>query len=117
MIAGGYITQYTTWRWIFHSTSIADTLVQILAFLFLQETYAPRILYRKAKKLREETGNPDLRTKYEQPDQTFGKILRKNMVRPFRMLFTQPAIQVLALYRAYLYGLMYLVYVVIYSPL
>ncbi|KAL1956579.1 hypothetical protein VTO42DRAFT_7050 [Malbranchea cinnamomea] len=108
-IAGGYITQYTSWRWIFHSTSLADALVQILGFLFLQETYAPRILYRKAKRLREETGNPDLRTKYEQPDQSFVKILRKNLVRPFRMLFTQPAIQVLALYRAYLYGLMYLV--------
>ncbi|KAF7549924.1 hypothetical protein G7Z17_g6051 [Cylindrodendrum hubeiense] len=88
---------------------IADALVQILAFLFLQETYAPKILKVKAKKLRKETGNQSLHTEYERPDQTFAQALSKNLMRPFIMLFTQPAIQITALYRAYLYGLMYLV--------
>lgn len=107
--AGGYITQYTTWRWIFWSTSLADVVVQILGFLFLRETYAPAILYKKARHLRKKLGKPELRTKYEQPDQSFGKNLGNNLVRPFRMLFTQPAIVVMALFRAYLYGVMYLV--------
>lgn len=108
-LAGGFIAQLTTWRWIFWSTSIADGGVQILGFLFLHETYAPKILSRKAKRLRKETGNPDLHTQWQSPDRTFWKILRTNLVRPFIMLFTQPTIQALALYRAYLYGLMYLV--------
>ncbi|KAK2736183.1 hypothetical protein FQN57_000857 [Myotisia sp. PD_48] len=108
-IAGGFIAQFTTWRWIFWSTSIADAGVQILAFLYLKETYAPKILAVKTKKLRKETGNNDLHTQWQSPDRTLGKILRTNMVRPFIMLGTQPAIQALALYRAYLYGLMYLV--------
>ncbi|KAI8250094.1 Efflux pump vrtL [Colletotrichum sp. SAR 10_77] len=89
--------------------SIADAVVQILAFLFLSETYAPKILAVKAKKLRKVTGNKNLRTEYERPDRTFSQTLAKNLVRPFRMLFTQPALQITALYRAYLYGLMYLV--------
>ncbi|KAI8289013.1 Efflux pump vrtL [Colletotrichum sp. SAR11_57] len=89
--------------------SIADAVVQILAFLFLSETYALKILAVKAKKLRKVTGNKNLRTEYERPDRTFGQTLAKNLVRPFRMLFTQPALQITALYRAYLYGLMYLV--------
>ena len=88
--------------------SIADALVQILAFLFLPETYAPKILAVKAKKLRKETGNPKLHTEHEDPDRTFAKTLRTALVRPFVMLFAQPALQVTALYRAYLYGLMYL---------
>ncbi|KAI2012860.1 hypothetical protein LOZ52_003712 [Ophidiomyces ophidiicola] len=108
-IAGGYIAQYTTWRWIFWSSSIFDAGIQILSLIFLSETYAPKILHDKAKKLRKETGNQDLHTEYETPDRTFLQILRKNLVRPFIMLFTQPVIQVLGLYRAYLYGLMYLV--------
>ncbi|GKT59790.1 MFS multidrug transporter [Colletotrichum tofieldiae] len=108
-IAAGYLTQYLSWRWIFWTVSIADALVQILAFLFLSETYAPRILSVKAKKLRKTTGNQDLHTEYDRPDRTFGQTLRKNLVRPFRMLFTQPALQITAVYRAYLYGLMYLV--------
>ncbi|TEA12242.1 Efflux pump vrtL [Colletotrichum sidae] len=108
-IAAGYLTQYTSWRWIFWTVSIADALVQVLAFLFLSETYPPKILAVKAKRLRKETGNENLRTEYDRPDRTFGQTLRKNLVRPFRMLFTQPALQITALYRAYLYGLMYFV--------
>ncbi|RSL69002.1 hypothetical protein CEP54_002574 [Fusarium duplospermum] len=108
-IAGGYLTQYMNWRWVFWVVSMADALVQILAFLFLNETYPPKILKKKADKLRKETGNKALHTEYENPDRTFLQSLRKNLMRPFIMLFTQPAIQITALYRAYLYGLMYLV--------
>lgn len=107
--AAGYLTQYLNWRWIFWTVSIADALVQILACLFLPETYTPKILLLKARRLRKETGNDKLLTEYERPDRTFSQTLRKNLVRPFIMLFTQPALQVTALYRAYLYGLMYLV--------
>jgi hypothetical protein len=95
--------------WIFWATSIIDAGIQVLAFLFLNETYAPKILGVKVKKLRDQTGDASLHTQWETPDRSFPKILRKNLVRPFIMLFTQPAIQVLALYRAYQYGLMYLV--------
>ncbi|KAJ4265948.1 hypothetical protein NW762_003921 [Fusarium torreyae] len=108
-IAAGYLTQHINWRWIFWVVSIADAVVQVLAFLFLQETYPPKILKIKARKLRKSTGNKDLHTEFEQRDKTFLSLLAKNLKRPFIMLFTQPAIQITALYRAYLYGLMYLV--------
>jgi hypothetical protein len=100
-----------SWRWIFWIVSMADAVVQILAFLFLRETYAPKILATKKKMLQRETHNQTLYTEYDEPDRTFLQLLRKNLVRPFRMLFTQPAIQAVALYRGYQYGLMYLVYV------
>ncbi|KAK4098899.1 MFS general substrate transporter [Parathielavia hyrcaniae] len=109
-IAGGYLTQYIDWRWIFWVVSMADAVVQVLAFLFLSETYPPKILKLKADRLRKETGNKALHTEFETPDRTFLQSLRKNLERPFVMLFTQPTIQITALYRAYLYGLMYLVF-------
>jgi MFS family permease len=109
IIAAGYLTQYLNWRWIFWTVSIADAAVQILAFLFLPETYAPKILLVKARKLRKETGNTHLRTEYEQPDQSFIRSFGNALQRPLIMLLTQPALQVTAGYRAYLYGLMYLV--------
>lgn len=107
--AGGYLTQYMDWRWIFWVVSIADAVVQVLAFLFLPETYRPKILLSKAKKLRKETGNQYLKTEHEKNNRSFWKLLGQSLARPMIMLLTQPTIQLTGLYRAYLYGLMYLV--------
>jgi len=108
-IAGGFITENTTWRWVFWATCIADALIQVSGYFFLQETYAPKLLAIKAKKLRKETGNELLHTEFESAELTLKLKLKTSMVRPFKMLFTQPIIQVLAVYMAYLYGLCYLV--------
>ncbi|KAF1949636.1 MFS multidrug transporter-like protein [Byssothecium circinans] len=111
-ICGAYISINTTWRWIFWSTSIFDVFVQVLALFFLSETFAPAIPGRKAKKIRKELRAKGsvrvVRTEYETGDR-FSKILRKRLILPFIMMFTHPAVQAPSLYRAYLYGVMYLV--------
>lgn len=108
-IAGGYIVQNTTWRWCFWSTSIFTAVVQCFGFFFLQETYAPKLLAWRRDKLQKETGNMDLHTEHDSPDKTLLNTLRIAMKRPFILLGTQPIVQILALYMAYLYGMMYLV--------
>lgn len=113
-ICGAYISMNTSWRWIFWSTSIFDVLVQVLALFFLSETFAPTILARKAKKIRKELRRRGIgydkvvRTEYETGDR-FSKILKKRLVLPFVMMFTHPAVQAPSIYRAFLYGVMYLV--------
>ena len=108
-IAGGFITENTTWRWCFWATCIACFLIQLSGLFFLQETFPPEILKRKKLRLIKETGNMDLHTEYDDPNRKFSVHLRTALVRPFRMLATQPIVQVLACYMAYVYGLMYLV--------
>ncbi|KAL8806845.1 MAG: hypothetical protein Q9182_001105 [Xanthomendoza sp. 2 TL-2023] len=108
-IAGGFITENTTWRWIFYATSIADTLIQLSGVFFLRETYPPKLLHIKAVKLRKATGNQDLHTEYEHPERSLLSILENAIIRPFRLIGTQPTVQVLGLFVAYLYGLVYLV--------
>ncbi|MCJ1404435.1 hypothetical protein MMC11_007660 [Xylographa trunciseda] len=108
-IAGGFITQNTSWRWAFYATSIADALIQLSGLFFLQETYPPKLLHTKAKKLRKETGNEDLYTEFEHPDRKLSKVLKVSLIRPFILLGTQPIVQALAVYMGYLYGIMYLV--------
>jgi hypothetical protein len=49
-----------------------------------------------------------LHTEYDSPDKTLLKTLEVALQRPFKLLGTQPIVQVLACYMAYLYGLMYL---------
>ncbi|KIW09458.1 uncharacterized protein PV09_00338 [Verruconis gallopava] len=106
-IAGGFIAEKTTWRWCFWSTSILTVVVQVIGFFFLQESYAPTLLRQKAAKLRRETGNEKLHTPFDS-EKKLSKVLRVALVRPFRLLFTQIIVQVIAVYMAYLYGLMYL---------
>ncbi|KAG4429907.1 hypothetical protein IFR05_014613 [Cadophora sp. M221] len=108
-VAGGFIAENTTWRWVFYSTTIADAIIQFAGLFFLQETYAPVLLHRKKKQMIKNTGNDALHTEFDRPDRTIGKTLQVSLSRPFKLLFTQIIVQVLALYMAYLYGIMYLV--------
>lgn len=54
-----------------------------------------------------------VRTSYEQAAgdnyRTVGQLYRNALVRPLQLLRTQPIVQILAVFYAYLYGLMYLV--------
>ncbi|KAK3674342.1 hypothetical protein LTR78_005811 [Recurvomyces mirabilis] len=108
-IAGGWIAQYSTWRWVFYSTSICAVFVQILGIFFLRETYAAEILKRKKKQLIKITGNKDLHTEFDNPNRKFRQHLATALGRPFKLLFTQPIVQILALYIGYVYGVLYLV--------
>lgn len=108
-IAGGFIAQYSTWRWVFYSTSIADGLIQLAGLFFLRETYGPKILHTRAKKTRTETGDESFQTEAERQNKTLPQVLRTALIRPFRLLTSQPIVQALALYMAYVYGIMYLV--------
>ncbi|KAJ9138909.1 MFS multidrug transporter [Pleurostoma richardsiae] len=115
-IAGAYITQGANWRWVFYATTIADATIQAGGLFFLRETYAPVLLRWRRNRLAKETGNTSLHTAFDGDDGPEGhrggkELARKlgtALVRPFRLLATQPIIQVLALYMMYLYGLMYL---------
>lgn len=107
-IAGGWIALKTTWRWCFWSTSILTGLIQIMGFFFLQETYAPTLLRKKAARMRKETGDERLHTQYDS-EKKISKVLGVALKRPFVLLGTQVIIQIIAVYMAYLYGLMYLV--------
>ncbi|KAJ4387171.1 hypothetical protein N0V93_007760 [Gnomoniopsis smithogilvyi] len=108
-LAGAFISENVSWRWIFFATTIADALIQVAGLFFLRETYTPVLLRWRKEKLIKETGNKALYTDYDDASKTVSATLATAIVRPFRMLFTQPIIQVLALYLMYLYGLMYLV--------
>lgn len=107
---GGYMSQYTTWRWCFWVIVLANVVVQAVAFFFLRETYAPVLLQRRAQALRASTGNPKLQTQWEQSgaDRTLPSLLRVALSRPWVMLGTQPIVQLFALYQAFNYGTLWL---------
>lgn len=108
-IAGGFITENTTWRWIFYATTMVDGLIQFMGLFLLQETYPPVLLQRKRLALQKSTGNSALYTEFDTPNRSILATLKTSLIRPFKLISTQVIIQVLAVYMAYLYGIMYLV--------
>ncbi|KAL4945091.1 hypothetical protein BDV06DRAFT_55394 [Aspergillus oleicola] len=108
-IAGGFIAENTTWRWVFYSTTIADGVIQLAGLFLLKETYAPKILRTRAKNLRKETNDQSYQTEVERQNKKLSETISSALIRPFRLLLTQPIVQAIAGYLAYCYGIMYLV--------
>ncbi|KAF8588992.1 MFS polyamine transporter [Ramaria rubella] len=107
-IAGAWIAEKSTWRWVFWSSSMACGVVQIMGLFFLRETFAPVLLEEKAKRIRKNMGiGPEdqhrVRTEYETPDRHWQKIFAKALVRPFVMFAYEPIIQMLGIYMAFMY--------------
>lgn len=87
-------------------------MITISAFLSLRETYPPIILERKAKKLRKETGNENLRSKLASPLSP-AALFKVSIVRPMKLLIFSPIVLALSTYMAVVYGYLYLLFTTI----
>ncbi|KAI0129921.1 polyamine transporter 3 [Xylariales sp. AK1849] len=110
VIVGGFVAKYLTWQWTFYISSILSATVQLLGFIFLEETYAPLLLRRRKWARIRETGDTRYYTNSDHLDKVGSRILQQNLIRPFKLLSTQPIVQALALYNAYLYSNTYIFY-------
>ena len=96
-LLGSLVAEYSTWRWVFWSSTVFMVCVQTLGIFTLRETYAPTLLERKAARLRKETGNSDLHSVYAGEGRHWQIIVRKGLTRPFYLFWHEPIIQVFAL--------------------
>uniref|UniRef100_A0A0W0G651 Putative MFS polyamine transporter n=1 Tax=Moniliophthora roreri TaxID=221103 RepID=A0A0W0G651_MONRR len=131
-VFGAQIAERTNWRWVFWSTSIFDVVIQIAGILYLQETYAPVLLERKAHRMAKaqvtsdssddgeqgesakkstavETGHKHFRTIYDGLiDRSWQSIISKALTRPFILFAREPILQLLGSYMAFMYGVFYI---------
>jgi DHA1 family multidrug resistance protein-like MFS transporter len=106
---GGFITEsYLGWRWTSYITSFMGFLAFGLDLFFLEETYPPAILVKKASELRRRTLNWGIHAKQEEIEIDIKELISKNFSRPMRLLFGEPIVFLLSLYMAFIYGLLYL---------
>lgn len=85
---------------------IAGVVIQLVGLAFLLETHKPTLLKRRAKTLSKESDGLRYHTEFDS-DQSLVSTLKTALVRLFLLLTTQPIVQVIALYMAYLLGLFY----------
>ncbi|KAE8373393.1 major facilitator superfamily domain-containing protein [Aspergillus bertholletiae] len=108
-IAGGFLTEKVSWHWAFYVTSIVDGCVQLFGLFFLDESYTPVLLRRKRDRLTN-AGATGLYTEHDFPNSSKLDMVRTTMIRPIKLLTTQPIVQIMAIYQGYLYGNIYILY-------
>lgn len=74
-----------------------SAFVFVLLFAFLPETATPTLLYYKAKRLRQDTGNPGYRVKGSS-DLLRGDVIKMALIKPFEITVKDPAIAFTNLY-------------------
>ncbi len=76
--------------------------------MFLDETYGPVLLARKAARLRKETGNNSLRSTASVSRSK--QVILRNVTRPAKMLMLSPIVPICSLYIGIAYGYQYLLF-------
>jgi multidrug resistance protein len=105
---GGFINQYTTWRWTFYMLLIWSGVNLGFIALLVPETYHPVLLRNKAQKIRKETGDERWRAPMEKMDKSIPKTIANSLLRPFQLLVLEPMVTNLCLLSAILLGILYL---------
>ncbi|RDW76476.1 MFS transporter [Aspergillus mulundensis] len=105
-IAGGFIAQYSTWRWVFWASSAAAVVVQLAGLIWLRECHPATLLRKRRDRLVKDTCNNDLYVE-EKAETLIYKLLHA-FERPVLLFTTQPIVTCMALYMAYLFGVTYL---------
>lgn len=107
-VIGGFINQYTYWRWVFYVLLIWAGIELTMIFFFVPETYHPVVLKKKAIKLRKETGNDQWYAPMEVMNKSVTKTVLWSCIRPFQLLTLEPMCLALCLISSILLGILYL---------
>jgi DHA1 family multidrug resistance protein-like MFS transporter len=95
------------WRWTEYFTGILQATILLIDIIFIDECYPPKLLVYKARRLRHETGNWALHTKFEEWDVSIKELGKKFLLRPIQLLMT-PICFLVALYASFCYGILYM---------
>lgn len=110
-LVGGFLGDAAGWRWLYWIQLILSFCAWILITFTVPETYAPRLLANRAKKLRKEMNDDRYVTEQDLDTRPFGQRMMLFFLRPFQLLFRELIVFFLSLYMSVLYGLLYMFFV------
>ncbi|CZR36289.1 uncharacterized protein FPRO_03451 [Fusarium proliferatum ET1] len=106
-VCAGFLVEAKGWRWVFWIITIVSGVAVPASFFILRESYAPVLLERKAKRLREETGN-DLYQPRTKEKGTARELFLAAIIRPTRMFCLSFIVMAMCVYLAVVYGIFYI---------
>lgn len=108
-IMGGFINASWGWRWTQYVVAIAAGVPAILMVFTFRESYHPVLLNRKAARLRKETGNLSLKSKYDS-GLSPADLLKRSIIRPSKLLVCQPIVTLIALFIGISYAILFVMF-------
>jgi MFS family permease len=96
------------WRWTEYIEAIWVATIFVFALLTMPEVFHGVLLKRKAQRLRKETGDERYWHPHENQKIKLNNVVTKYLLRPLRMLVTEPMITCIAIYASFVYGLLYM---------
>ncbi|KAI0390272.1 putative MFS multidrug transporter [Xylariaceae sp. FL0594] len=114
-VVGGFLSAGPGWRWTFWLVAILSGLATVGTFLFMRETHPNVLLERRAARLRRETGDQAIRSKYDKGLKG-SQVLFAPLIRPTQLLLFSPIVLVMSVFVALVFGLLYLLFAA-FSPL
>lgn len=105
----GYAVQRFGWRFSSWELLIISGPIYLLLICCVPETSGPTILYYRAKRLREETGNEKLVSEAEkkQSQLSASELLYDAFIKPWELNAKDPALLFTTLYLGLVYGIYY----------
>ena len=108
-IIGGFVAPIKGWRWTIWVVTWLCSLVLVMFFFLLPETGVANILYRRAKRLRQVTGDTRFKSQSEIDAAEYTAMDHIGVLaRAFTLTFYEPIVLFLDLYTALLYGLLFI---------
>ncbi|PYH80258.1 MFS general substrate transporter [Aspergillus uvarum CBS 121591] len=107
-LLGGFVNQYTTWRWSFYLLMgwVGALLVSI--FFVVPETYHPILLQQIASARRKELGDDRWKSPLDKKTQSVAASIKQSIYRPILLLTLEPMCLSLCIFSAILLGILYL---------
>ncbi|KAJ5341805.1 hypothetical protein N7541_010929 [Penicillium brevicompactum] len=111
-VIAGFLELKEDWRWSFYVLLWLGGVTAVL-MLTIPETYAPIVLYNKAKRIRAAKipGYENAKAKVEDSDRTLVDIYKVAITRPWIILF-DPISLLCAIYMAVVYTLLYMLFTI-----
>lgn len=110
-IVGNFVAATAGWRWTIWLSAFMGLAAAVLSIIALPETHGATLLRWKADAIKAQTGNPNVRPMGGDQAKDIKTILQIYLVRSFKMLVTEPILLLITIYQAFVYGILYMVFV------
>ncbi|KAK6463052.1 multidrug resistance protein 3 [Scheffersomyces coipomensis] len=106
-IVNGFISVSTHRFDLIIWVNMAFAGVMWIIVAMIPETYSPVILKRRAKKLRQQTGNEKIMTEQEATPLSFKELVNDCLIRPLKFIVEEPVLVLICGFVALIYAMLY----------